>query len=208
MVYPQFDSNWVSLLCTAGPRPLITTGWLRLWLTGHFQLANLEDQSQAVQHMLWTPVSTTGIMIESITRWLPEMTEKRPAVIIKRNPWKRIRLGIGDKMLGLTELDGQGVYANAWQGSHTLFCITGKGAETELLAAEVYREMNEFGPVFREVLDLLRFEVSEVGDLMILDEARQNFVVPIVVAYAFVEGWRIRREVPVLKTASVTLLTP
>jgi hypothetical protein len=212
--YPRFDQSWVSLLCAMGPRPLVMTGWLRLWLAGHFQKANLEDSEQStptdqtIQKMLWKPDNTTGIVIESHTRYLPEMTEKHPAVIIKRNGWKRIRLGIGDRMMGPADPTGQDVYGNLWQGSHTLFCIAGKGAETEKLAAEVYRELNEFAPIFRATLDLMRFEVTEVGELMMLDQARSNFLVPITVAYGFMESWRVNREVPLLCRLDMAIMQP
>jgi hypothetical protein len=205
---PRFDSTRVNSLCELGPRPLVMQGWLRLWLTGHFQKANLEDQDQTIQKMLWRPDATTGIMIESNTRWVPELTELRPAVILKRGAWRRIRLGIADRMLGYFQIDGQEVYANLWQGSHTLFCIASKGGEVEKLAAEVYRELNEFGPAFREVLNLMRFEVTEVGEIMILEEARQNFVVPVVVAYAFTEQWHLNREVPVMRRIDMTQFQP
>ena len=205
---PQFDSVWINSLCELGPRPLVATGWFRLLLAGHFQPGNLEDTSETIGKMLWKPDNTTGIMIESITRWVPELTEKRPAVIIKRNGWRRLRLGIGDKMFGPGDPAGQEFFANAWQGSHTLFCIAGKGAETEKLAAEVYREMNEFGPAIRATLDLLRFEVTEVGELMLLEEARQNFVVPVVVAYAFVESWQLQDSSPPLTGIDLALMEP
>jgi hypothetical protein len=204
-VVSRFDSARVSSLCELGPRPLVMTGWLRLWLEAHFQKGNLEDQDQTIQKMLWQAGATTGIMIESNTRWVPELTESRPAIILKRGAWQHQRLGIDNRMFGLHPPDGQEVYANLWQGSHTLFCIANKGAEVEKLGAEVYREMNEFGPAFREVLNLMRFECTEVGEIMILEEARQNFVVPVVVAYAFMEQWKLNREVPVLRTVDLTL---
>jgi len=201
---PRFDSTWVSSVCEIGPRPLLMQGCLRNWLIGHFQKANLEDPDQTIQKMLWKADATTGIQIESNTRYVPELTELRPAVILKRGAWRRVRLGIADRMLGYTEIEGQEAYANLWQGSHTLFCIANKGGEVEKLAAEVYREMNEFAPAYREVLNLMRFEVTEVGEIMILEEARQNFVVPVVVGYAFMEQWRLNREVPVARSVDVS----
>lgn len=205
---PRFDASRVSQLCDQGNRLLITTGLLRLWLVGHFQQANLEDQDQTIQKMLWSPQATSGILIESITRWRPEMTEKRPGVIIKRNGWKRLRLGIADRMMGTVESTGQEVYGNFWQGSHTLFCIAGNGAEAEKLATEVFRELNQFGPKFRLAVDLMRFEVTEVGELLLLEEGRQNFVVPIVVAYVSSEAWRVNQETPLLRNLNVTMLHP
>lgn len=198
-------------LCGRLPLPLRMTGMFRLWMTYHFSSTSLiVDQDQAIQNAVWTSdPKTTGLVIESYTRWNTEETEKRPAVIIKRNAWKRLRLGIGDRMQGLTEPDGQPVYGNAWQGSHTLFCIAGRGAEAEKLAAEVFCELNEQNPVVRAANDLLRLEVTEVGDLFILDQdARQDFAVPVVVGYGFMESWRIQQEVPIANRIDLALLEP
>lgn len=209
MSQPRFDTGWVSGICELGPRPLVVTGWLRLWLTAHFSDTDLmEDQSQTITKMLWKADKTTNIVIESVTAWIPEMTEFRPGIIIKRNDWTRIRLGIDDRMMGTMEIDGQNRYANFWQGSHTLFCITGEGAETEKLAAEVFRELNEFGKVIRTVLDLRRFEVASVGALAKLDKARENFVVPITVAYIYEEGWKLNLERPVLRRLDMSIFQP
>ncbi len=187
------------------------TGLLRLWLGYHFSdPALIVDKDQAMQNAIWRPdARETGLVIESITRWIPEATEKHPGVILACNGWKRIRLGIGDRMQGLTTLDGQPAYGNAWQGSHTLFCIAGKGAEAWKLAAEVFGELNEQGPVVRAVNDLLRLEVTEVGPMFSLDaNARQDFVVPVVLGYGFMEAWKLTQEVPIMNRIDLALLEP
>jgi hypothetical protein len=213
---PRFDTRWLSNLCHLGPRPLLTTGWLRLWLTHHFAAASLlESQEASVQKDLWTPnINTTGIAIESVTKWEPKLTEKRPAIMIKRNTWRRLRVGIGDRMMFTWPIDGQDTWANFWQGSHTLFCMTPggitDGAEAELLAAEVYRELNQVGVIVRRILNLAKFEVVEVGELMILDmgHARENFVVPITVAYAYQEAWRTLQETQKMRFINWALMQP
>jgi hypothetical protein len=208
---PQLDSTWFLGICEQGARPLVVTGWLRLWLTCHFGNAEfLEDQDPngPIQRSVWKPNLDTGIVIESVTKWLPEMTETRPGVIIKRNGWKRMRLGIDDRMMGTNNVDGLTRHENWWQGGHTLFCISNDGAETELLAAEVFRELNEFGPVIRAILDLKRFEVTEVGELAILKEGRENFVVPVGVSYAYSQAWVIQPAAPKIKRFDVAMLVP
>jgi hypothetical protein len=209
---PRFDSRWINGLCELGPRPLVTTGWLRLWLTHHFGDASLiEGQEPSLQKSLWTrDTKTTNIAIESVTRWVPELTEHRPGIIIKRNGWKRVRQGIADRLMFTWPIDGQQSFTNFWQGSHTLFCITpgGDGAECELLAAEVYRELNQFGPIVREILNLVRFEVTEVGELLLLEQARENFVVPVTVSYAYQEGWRLLQEAPKIRRIDLATFYP
>lgn len=206
---PRFDRRWVRDLCELGPRPLITTGWLRLWMTHHFQKGNFESTAPSIQKAFWSSDrARTGIAIESVTKWIPELTEHRPGVIIKRNAWKRVRLGIADKLMFHWPIDGQDSYTNFWQGSHTLFCISGEGAEAEILAAEVYRELNQFSDVIRRTLNLVRFEVMEVGELMLLEQARENFVVPVTVGYAYQENWRVLQEAPRIRRIDLRDLMP
>jgi hypothetical protein len=202
--YPRLSASWFSSICELGPRPLVVTGWLKLWLQGHFaDAANIEGQpndppATGLTRNLWHPDDkTTRLAIESASHWKPELTEHRPGIMIKRNPWKRMRLGIDDRMMFHLAPDAQDRYANWWQGSHTLFCIAGDGAETEKLAAEVFRELNEFGPIVRKILDLKKFEVAEVGELFKLKTtARENFVVPISTSYVYEESWKVVQEAP------------
>jgi hypothetical protein len=199
---PQLDATWFAGICQLGPRPLVVTGWLKIWLQNHFAVqAYIEDQSGAVYKSLWQPdFSKSRISIESVTIFKPETVEQRPAIIIKRNSWKHIRIGIDNRLMWELKKDGSTQYCNLWQGSHTLFCATGDGAETEKLAAEVFRELNEFGPSIRRILDLIRFEVMEVGELhKIKTNARENFAVPITVAYAYREDWIVKQTAPINK---------
>jgi hypothetical protein len=78
-----------------------------------------------------------------------------------------------------------------YQGSHTVFVIGGESAEVELLAGEVYREMVGFGPVVRQQFNFLRFVVTEIGEVSLLEEAAEHFVVPVVVSYGAQDTWQI-----------------
>ena len=180
------------------PRPQLVTGVLVSWLRQHFSVApNIEDPK--LESTLWAAdIKTTGIIVDSVYRWQPALTEHRPGVLIKRGPWKVLRLGIDDRKMGGSDITSR-QYVNAIQGSHTIFCISGAPAETEILAAEVYRELVQFGPLFRKTFGFLRFQVTDVGEVSILEEARENFVVPITIAYAADEAWEIVENAPPLK---------
>jgi hypothetical protein len=176
------------------PRRLLVTGILVQWMRGHFTYPrNIENSF--LKSVLWTPEdSTSAITIESAFKWDPSKVEARPAIIIKPGPWKIVRYGIDDrKMVGTkmqyprTELTN---YNAMCQGSHTLFCIAGESAEVEILASEVYHELMEFGPAARRVFNFLRFIVSDIGEPAVLEEATQNFVVPVVVSYGAQDVWR------------------
>ncbi len=195
-------------LCRRGWRPQSINALLLILIRGHFaDPNNIEDERLKLYP--YKNNDSTGILIEPIAKWKPTLTEKRPAVILKRNTAKVVRMGINDKMqLGIGPAAARDVYATFVVGSHTLFCIAGEGAEAENLGAEVYRELIEFGPVIREMMNLHKFLLSEVGELSIIDdEGTENFVVPVSVTYAFEEAWEITQATPKLSKITLSLNT-
>ncbi len=208
---PELRAEIASALCSLGPRPHIVTGFLRQWLIGHFSVAGQIEHPE-LRGKLWKAVGTeTEIEIESLTRWKPETTEFRPAVVIGRNDWKVLRLGIDDRMMGETGWTpdiGTDHYAAYLEGSHTLFCISSLATEAEILGAEVYREMMQFGPLVRQELDLKRFAVVGVGKLFEIEEARSNYAVPVTVAYGIEERWKLVPHAPFLKRIVLSAFLP
>ena len=181
----------VLALCDEGWRPLSLTKLFLYILRSHFSDArNIE--APVLQDKLWTAGEATGILIEPVGRWRPQLTEKRPAVIVKRNGLKALRQGLDDRMmLGRGPEGAKRLYATYMQGSHTMFCMAGESAEAEVLGAEVYRELLEFGPETRRAMSLHRFQMVDVSELSLVEEATENFVVAVTVAYVFEEAWEI-----------------
>jgi len=203
---PQFIGPQFSHLCSLLPRPLLMTGVFRDLLLRHF--ANREQiETPELQRLIWQQGEQTNILIEAIHRWVPELTEHRPGVIIKRNAYANHRFGIGDRLqTPSADRYGDPHYATFWVGSHTLFCLGGSGAQAELLATEVQRELTEFGPAILKSLGLHRFQVTEVGAIAELEEATENFVVPVTVGYAYEQRWLIRQQAPTLRTISLSTI--
>lgn len=206
---PEIRQAVVSAICALGPRPHVMTGFLRQWFISHFSAAATVEHPE-LRSKLWSAVPTeTGIEIESVTRWKPETTEFRPAVVISRNDWKVLRLGLDDRMMGEQWAPpGRDHFAAYLEGSHTLFCVSSQPTEAEILGAEVYREMMQFGPLVRRELDLMRFVVVGVGKLFELEEARTNYAVPVTVAYAAEERWQLIPYQPFLKRIVVSAFLP
>ena len=179
---------------------------LRQLLMQHFaDKHNLEEQALRaadadLHDFLWRADNTTGITIDSVTRWDPGLVEQRPAIMIKRNSWQNVRMGIGDRHMGIGGTNGQDRYSTFMAGSHTLFCIATEGAETELLAAEVYRTLITFSPEILKSMHLHRFTVMEVSSLSKLQEATdRHYVAAVTVAYAHEESWQLNLHAPILK---------
>jgi len=202
----QFVGLNPSALCSLLPRPLIISGILRDWLTRHFASADYIEEPD-LRELIWKPGEDTGILIETDTRWRPELTEFRPGVILKRNTYQNMRRGIGDRRQGPpADIYGQDKRVTFWTGSHTLFCVGGTGAQAELLGAEVQRELTQFALEIARDLRLIRFQVTQIGAPASLEEAQENFVVPVTVGYTYEERWAVRRQSPLLSGISLSML--
>lgn len=183
-------------------RPQILTGWIRDVLLRHFQEDQIEHPELA--RLIWRDTERTNILIENHTNWTPEITGRRPAIILKRNAFENVRLGIADRHTGVG-LDGKDQFTTFWSGSHTCFCIGETGAQAEVLAEEVRRELTRYADAFRECLGIHRFKVMSVGEASYLEESTENFVVPVTAGYSFEESWIAGPDAPILHKISLSL---
>jgi len=187
-------------LCHTGWAPIILTGLFRDLLVRHFSDANFIETPE-LRKAIWQELPPTGILIESVHKWRGDLTEKRPAITIKRNAYRNVRMAILDRVG--TDEEGNDNFSTLWVGSHTLFCIHGTGAGVEILATEVQRELTQFAPVITKMLGLHKFKVNEVGQISELEEATENFVVPLTVGWAYEENWRLEPEALRLSSISI-----
>jgi hypothetical protein len=179
------------------------TGLLRDLLIRHFaDPLNIEEGD--LRQLVWREGERTGILIESLWRWRGDLVEKRPAIIIKGNARQNLRLLWGDKA-GTTE-QGDALHQTFWVGSHTLFCIHGSGASVDILATEVQREITQFHPAIVEYLGLYNWQVTEVGVIQEVEEARESFVIPVTVGWAYGEMWKLRGESLKLRKIPLSVL--
>ena len=216
----QYIDPEPSALCSIGRPPLVMTGALLWILRRHFATANYIVDPD-LSKFLWTPDSTTSqLMIEPVTKWhgAPTQTlQSRPAVLVKRNTYSRIKLGIGDRHMSggkpvvdnLDEVGDNAVDAGVKfeviiAGSHTVFCIGNTGAEAEAVGTEVFFELLEFTPLIRRDLGLNKFQVMEIGGLNKLEESNEHWVVPVTVTYMFNHVWELNEDAPKLKGVTLT----
>jgi hypothetical protein len=184
------------------------TGMLVQELRDHFSQPDRIDQSNLQQYLWRSQVDQTQLAIESMTRWNPALTSERPAILIRRNSWQTQRLGVADRLMMQTTLDGWERYSLLMCGSHTIFCLARESGECETLAAEVYLQLLEFGPVLRRRLMLTRFTVTEIGRMAPVLESREHFGVPITVAYVHNQNWAVQKQAPVLETIKLDTFLP
>lgn len=197
------DQIRVSSLCEMGWRPIMITGLFRDMLARHFSEASLIEQAD-LRRYLWSDNERSGILVESVHRYRGDLVGKRPAILIKRNAYASRKLFLND--FSGTNGRGEDSHTVIWVGSHTLFCIHGTGASVEILATEVQRELTEFAPVVRQYLSLAQYAVTEVGAASMLEEATENFVIPITVAWAYQQRWKLQPEALPLRRVPLSIL--
>jgi hypothetical protein len=204
-------------ICALGMRPFLMTGFLVGTLRQHFaSAAHIEDPlfrdlawrpgegdvappMPSPYDLLWSPADPTGIVVESITRWKPDASGQRPAVVVRRNDFQSIKLGIGNQKQGYYTADSGEMYEKGMRGSHTLFCLEGEAGGAERLAAEVWRDVLQFGQLYRVNLKLWQFEAAEFGALHRVEEAAGSYAVPITVTYTYSEAWTLWPNAPIIK---------
>jgi hypothetical protein len=203
---PQFIGSDPSSLCSLLPRAVLLTGVFRDILTRHFLSAD-QIEDPVLRDVIWKNTDDTGILIESVHNWRPATTERRPAVIVKRNAYQNKKRGIGNRRMGPhADKEGFEHYVTYWEGSHTLFCLGGSGAQADILGGEVQRHLTEFADPIQVSLHLLDFRVLQAGPVAELEEAQENFVVPITVGYAYEERWVVKPQVPLLSNISLSMI--
>lgn len=199
---PENRFPTVSSICSYGMRPYVMTGFLRRLLIQHYAdpecIAEVTIRTRFRGANAWKSDATTGLYIESITRWRPELAESRPGLVIKRNSWRWERVTIGGQA-GSEYVEGKRYFHGFWHGSHTIFALADKPAEAELLANETVAMLLQYSPLVTEQMGLHRFIPVEVGALSQVEESTKNYAVPITFAYVAEENWILETHAPRLK---------
>lgn len=200
---PEVRTGPVSALCSYGITPQVMTGALVQLFRQYFADANNVRSHTlrefVIREGLWhTENADRGLYIDDIANWNPELTQSRPAIIIKDGDWTYRSVGIGDRA-GADFVSGEEYFSGYWYGSHSVFSIGAQGPETKLLAIECARALLYFKQTVANQLELHRFALVKLGAAAPLKEATERYIVPIDVAYVVNETWTVQREAPRLK---------
>ena len=165
----------------------------------HFaQAENIEVPE--LRHYAWNKDDKLSqIFIESVYRWNPTNIQQRPAVIVKRGPWKFNPTGIGNRYMGPPETDGyaEDLHVVGVMGTHSFFCLGTSGTEADEIAMEVVNCLLGFSQVIREQFCLGQFLVSDIGAVSKVDECQDHFGVPVNVGYSMQWNWKLIRQAPI-----------
>jgi hypothetical protein len=189
---PPSGAELFNSLCETGWQPYLLTGLFVDWLSRHFAEPG-NAGAPSLRNVVWRPDERTDILIEEESSWTGTLTEKRPAVVVKRNEYRSVKLVMRD-LSGGDERLGTQDRVKFWVGSHTLFCIDRNGPGAEILAQEVQREVGQFAPEVRRLLGLHALDVMTVGAPSVVEEATEGRSVAVTVAVTYEETWRLAPE--------------
>ena len=199
---PENALPTASDLCAAGWRRFLMTGALRVLLTDHF--ASGLFQFPTLNNRVWTKLPSSPIMIESVFKWQPTDTDKRPAVLIKAGEWKLNKIAIDN--LQYTDKTGNPLYTKVAEGSHVIRCVSKEEGEVETLAAEVGLYLTHFSSVFRSTCNLLRFEVVGMSAPTLVEQHQEQILVDVAIHYGWEVSWQVLQQAPVLKPIKLSAI--
>ena len=141
--------------------------------------------------------ATSTLVIESVTRFNEAETERRPAILVKRNSCSYERIGLtSGQVMGNTSLDGTRQHSRFVTGSHSIFTLSTQPKESELLAMEVSEQLGHFNQEIRRAMCLFRFDVADVSATSRLREAKHLFATAITVGYVGQESYIVYPVAP------------
>ena len=191
-VLQQLDARPFKDLCGSRFTPNRLTGILQLWLSSHFSSSNNISETGLKDRVWSNNPESTKIQILPVEQWEPLTTELRPAILLKQQDLKFIRIGIDNRLMGGgPPHNTKRMHSARMEGSHSVICLAGEAGEAKQLAAEVSDELIRFAPIVRVWLNFLRIELVGISPLSKLEEASENYAISIDLAYSYLQEWEI-----------------
>lgn len=209
---PTSYLDGISSLSVTGLQLNIITGIFLQVLREHF-ISPDRIENEYLKGCIWLhkeddPVTTdparSKILIDPVYRWNRTSTQKRPAILVKRGGQQSTRVGITmNRTFGLGESDypeAGSKHSVFLHGTHSILCIATDGGIVEILGSEVSRHFIQFAPVIKKEFKFKEFEFAQIGEVGVLEEDKENYVVPIVIKYAYDNNWKLAKQEPRLKS--------
>lgn len=177
-------------ICSKRLNGRVITGFILDVLRRHFSTPEIITNTH-LQKYIWSDSEETAILIEEMTNWQPKITQLRPAILVKRGVLTQLPpLSIGDRGHGQYVLKDE--YCIAWEGSHTVNCVSTLGPEAENLADEVAQELYTYAITWRKECRLGHIDVKSIGETTLMEESGQFWQVPVLVEYKYYDTWTLK----------------
>lgn len=171
------------------------------------QVNGVQTPINELQYYIWKlDEKVSPIMIEPAWKYKTINIQQRPALLVKRGRLVPQKFALADGWTMGPSPTGKvrgALQTKNLEGTHTIFCVGGSGAEAELLAAEVFDYFQSFAQILRQELKMLSFDVQSVEEVSHFEEFNDKFVVPVVLAYTANRTWRVDTVAPWLKAVTI-----
>jgi hypothetical protein len=217
---PEIRLPTPSAICSLGARPHLINGFLVQLLRQHFcDPSHFEEPvlrnagvSDSTHDPLYTykfrPDLKTGIVVDALNKWDPTLTDRKPAVLVKRTRFSSQTMSIAGRSQGSVPEHGFDTYQLQIEGGSVIFCVAHEPGEADLIAFETFHYVSGIAPIITNVLKLNKFRVDGADEIHRLDANEKQFVVPISVSYTYEDTWILKQDVPVLKSFSLETFSP
>jgi hypothetical protein len=197
--YPQLDMGNFRQWCQQVPSFKMIQGMIATILANHFaDVRNIKNPF--LKQYIWTSDPTTSNLIINVEEdWEPNITNRKPAIFIKRNEATIQKVAIND-MEQSGRIDNVNEYAVHFVGSHSVRCYGANSQPPDDLAFEVATLMTRVAPAFRNFLPITQFRVTTIGakDRDDSDPA-EAYSVTITIPWGFWYLFKVTRNAPLLQ---------
>lgn len=188
--------------------PYILTGVFLQFTRSHF-FDSSSIVNEKLKGYLWKDDETTRIQIEPSYKWLPTVTEDRPAIYFKREKVSvnnNVTMGQGAH-LSHFESNGNhtGVdFTNFIRGGHTIICVGQSAGEAENLGLEIFFRYLEYKKPLKKEANLGTLSVGGISPVQQVAENKENWLVYINLSWVYAHNWTLYQEAPILKKVNFT----
>jgi hypothetical protein len=197
-LYPRQDLTKFMKWCQSLPKLGAIQGIIMTMLTNHFaDPKNIENPT--LREYVWTPETTSPIIISVEEDWEAEYINRKPAIFLKRQAVVIDKIAIGD-MKQSGRIDGVTEYDVLVKGSHVLKCHQRLGQPTDDLAWEAFSVILRAAPFIRKWLGLSELRANYIGSKEQQEKSGDiAYFVPVTVPWAFQYPFKTRAAAPTIR---------
>lgn len=163
------------------------------WLPSVSHLQYHDEQADGTPPL---PVDkfTSAVEIGRLEEYPGDRHTDLPKILVRRGGVTKSQLGIGDNVHMLPGINSGAakLYSHTYTLSVITFAMSRDIGQADHLGAECEQLLSHFTPAIRKTLELLKLNVSQVGEVGKLKEFPNFFVVPIVADIQYTEAVQLK----------------
>lgn len=163
----------------------------------------LRSQFSNFDNYQWDEDENKSNIIIDISNISEERLETaKPTIFIKRGTLGFSRIGM-DNLREIDLRDAKLTYQISIGGQFAIFCISSALLEAEKIGLYVFDIMQVFAPIIEKIFHFKSFRMDTMGEAGVIEDAKDKYLVPIILAFNYEESWRISKESVKLRTVNI-----